>query len=235
MAKCTEQRTTAMDDLGSDGTGRGRELSGGGMRTSGRVRTFGIEEELILVDPGTGDTVPMATALLDLYVRPMEPSRAPVLTAEFQQEMIEVVTPPHSTLEALQSDITAGRAIADRAARDVGCGLLPWGHRPCPGTTPRPASALLGHGGGIWAHRAGAAYLRLPHPCVCGLAGGGRGRAGPDPDLAAGAGGAERKLALLTRRGHRVRQLPLAGLEPLAVRRSPGDPRLTRGVPPVGA
>lgn len=121
-----------MDDLGSDGTGRGRELSGGGMRTSGRVRTFGIEEELILVDPGTGETVPMATALLDLYVRPMESSRAPVLTAEFQQEMIEVVTPPHSTLEALQSDITAGRAIADRAARDVGVRVAAVGTSPLP-------------------------------------------------------------------------------------------------------
>ncbi|MFF1252935.1 glutamate--cysteine ligase [Pseudarthrobacter sp. NPDC058329] len=87
---------------------------------AGRRRTFGIEEELLLVDSGSGSAVPAAGALLNLYVRPMDLSAGPVLTAEFQQEMIEVVTPPHSTLAALQTDIVAGRAIAHQAAQDVG-------------------------------------------------------------------------------------------------------------------
>jgi carboxylate-amine ligase len=102
--------------------------------TGGRrnVRTFGIEEELLLVDPGSGDAVPMAGALLDLYVRPLESSAGPVLTAEFQQEMIEVVTPPHSTMAALQADIVAGRAIAHQAADDVGVRVAAIGTSPLP-------------------------------------------------------------------------------------------------------
>ncbi|TDL37325.1 carboxylate-amine ligase [Arthrobacter nitrophenolicus] len=102
--------------------------------TGGRrnVRTFGIEEELLLVDPGSGDAVPMAGALLDLYVRPLESSAGPVLTAEFQQEMIEVVTPPHSTMAALEADIVAGRAIAHQAGEDVGVRVAALGTSPLP-------------------------------------------------------------------------------------------------------
>ena len=102
--------------------------------TGGRrsVRTFGIEEELLLVDPGSGDAVPMAGALLDLYVRPFESSAGPVLTAEFQQEMIEVVTPPHSTMAALEADIVAGRAIAHQAGEDVGVRVAALGTSPLP-------------------------------------------------------------------------------------------------------
>lgn len=102
--------------------------------TDGRrsVRTFGIEEELLLVDPGSGDAVPMAGALLDLYVRPLESNAGPVLTAEFQQEMIEVVTPPHSTMAALEADIVAGRAIAHQAGEDVGVRVAALGTSPLP-------------------------------------------------------------------------------------------------------
>ncbi|MEV7572125.1 glutamate--cysteine ligase [Pseudarthrobacter sp. NPDC089323] len=115
-----------MDTFPSDGTG------GAGTGSGGNVRTFGIEEELLLVDPGSGDAVPMAGALLDLYVRPFESSAGPVLTAEFQQEMIEVVTPPHSTMAALEADIVAGRAIAHQAGEDVGVRVAALGTSPLP-------------------------------------------------------------------------------------------------------
>ena len=119
-----------MDTSGSDGTG-------GAQDAGVRIRTFGIEEELLLVDPGTGEAVPTAAALLGLYVRPLESSAGPVLTAEFQQEMIEVVTPPHSTLDSLEADIIAGRAIADRAAQDVGIRVAALGTSPLP-SHPHP-------------------------------------------------------------------------------------------------
>jgi carboxylate-amine ligase len=121
-----------MDGSGDNGSGTGRD-------TDGRpaVRTFGIEEELLLVDPGTGEAVPMAGALWDLYVRPMDSASGPVLTAEFQQEMIEVVTPPHSTMAALEADIIRGRAIAARAARDVGVRVAALGTSPLP-SDPHP-------------------------------------------------------------------------------------------------
>lgn len=116
-----------MDTYGNDGTGG----AGAGSRT------FGIEEELLLVDPGTGEATPLAGALLDLYVRPLEAAAGPLLTAEFQQEMIEVVTPPHATLAALQRDIIAGRAIAHQAAQDVGVRVAALGTSPLP-ADPHP-------------------------------------------------------------------------------------------------
>ena len=116
-----------MDTYGNDGTGG----AGAGMRT------FGIEEELLLVDPAKGEAVPMAGELLNLYVRPFEAGAGPVLTAEFQQEMIEVVTPPHATLAGLQQDIIAGRAIARQAAEDVGVRVAALGTSPLP-ANPHP-------------------------------------------------------------------------------------------------
>jgi carboxylate-amine ligase len=67
----------------------------------------------------------------------MDSAAGPVLTAEFQQEMIEVVTPPHSTMAALEADIVRGRAIADRAARDVGVRAAALATSPLP-TDPHP-------------------------------------------------------------------------------------------------
>ncbi|ADX74241.1 glutamate--cysteine ligase [Pseudarthrobacter phenanthrenivorans] len=123
---------TAVGTPGSDGTGS----SGQG------VRTFGVEEELLLVDPDTGEAVPLAGALLEGH-RPAgapDPSAAvgPFLTAEFQQEMIEVVTPPHSAMATLEADIIAGRSLADSAAREVGVRVAALGTSPLP-CDPHPA------------------------------------------------------------------------------------------------
>jgi carboxylate-amine ligase len=115
-------------------SGMGEELTRGARDAGGAgpLRTFGVEEELLLVDPGTGEAVPMAAELLDLYVRPLDARAGPVLTAEFQLEMIEAVTPPHAGLDALLTDIVAGRAIADRAAQDVGIRAAALGTSPLP-------------------------------------------------------------------------------------------------------
>ncbi|MDQ0674054.1 carboxylate-amine ligase [Pseudarthrobacter siccitolerans] len=115
----------------------GSVLDAGRRDTEGALRTFGVEEELLLVDPGTGEAVPVAGALWDLYVRPMDSASGPVLTAEFQQEMIEVVTPPHATMAALEADIIRGRAIADRAAQDVGVRVAALATSPLP-ADPHP-------------------------------------------------------------------------------------------------
>ena len=116
-----------MDTYGNDGNG------GAG---AGR-RTFGVEEELLLVDPANGEAVPMAGALLNLYVRPLQAGAGPVLAAEFQQEMIEVVTPPHATLARLEQDIIAGRGIARQAAGDIGVRVAALGTSPLP-ADPHP-------------------------------------------------------------------------------------------------
>ncbi|MET1085937.1 MAG: glutamate--cysteine ligase [Arthrobacter sp.] len=105
----------------------------------GRRRTFGIEEELLLVSAETGDAVPMAAGLLEGYTRPSGPGGGPFLIAEFQQEMIEVVTPPHSTMAGLEADVTAGRAMADAEARKIAIRVAALGTSPLP-CDPHPAA-----------------------------------------------------------------------------------------------
>jgi carboxylate-amine ligase len=96
-----------------------------------------MEEELLLVSPETGEPVPLASGLLEGYKRPAGPGGGPVLTAEFQQEMIEVVTPPHATMATLEADIILGRAMADAEARRVGVRAAALGTSPLP-TDPHP-------------------------------------------------------------------------------------------------
>src|ERR1700712_2069725 len=72
------------------------------------MRTFGVEEELLLVDAETGAPVPAASRLLEGYQRTTGgPSAldAPVLTSEMQEEMVEIVSPPHGDLAGLLDDI----------------------------------------------------------------------------------------------------------------------------------
>jgi glutamate---cysteine ligase / carboxylate-amine ligase len=123
-----------MDGSGAESTPAATEGRSGGER---RRRTFGMEEELLLVSPETGEPVPLAAGLLEGYKRPAGPGGGPVLTAEFQQEMIEVVTPPHSTMASLEADIILGRAMADAEARRVGVRAAALGTSPLP-TDPHP-------------------------------------------------------------------------------------------------
>ncbi|WP_142057059.1 glutamate--cysteine ligase [Pseudarthrobacter sp. B4EP4b] len=123
-----------MDGSGAESTPAATDGSRGGER---RRRTFGMEEELLLVSPETGEPVPLASGLLEGYQRPAGPGGGPVLTAEFQQEMIEVVTPPHATMATLEADIILGRAMADAEARRVGVRAAALGTSPLP-TDPHP-------------------------------------------------------------------------------------------------
>lgn len=123
-----------MDGSGAESTPAAPDGSRGGER---RRRTFGMEEELLLVSPETGEPVPLAAGLLEGFKRPAGPGGGPVLTAEFQQEMIEVVTPPHATMATLEADIILGRAMADAEARRVGVRAAALGTSPLP-TDPHP-------------------------------------------------------------------------------------------------
>lgn len=123
-----------MDGSGAESTAAATDGTRGGER---RRRTFGMEEELLLVSPETGEPVPLASGLLEGYKRPAGPGGGPVLTAEFQQEMIEVVTPPHATMATLEADIILGRAMADAEARRVGVRAAALGTSPLP-TDPHP-------------------------------------------------------------------------------------------------
>ncbi|XAS67140.1 glutamate--cysteine ligase [Micrococcaceae bacterium Sec5.7] len=102
------------------------------------MRTFGVEEELLIVDPASGRPLALAGRLLAISSSPGSTSSAdggPVLTAEFKQEQIEVQTSPCSSLDGLLEEIRRGRAAADAAARAVGARVAALATSPVPSST----------------------------------------------------------------------------------------------------
>jgi glutamate---cysteine ligase / carboxylate-amine ligase len=87
-------------------------------RESGR--TFGVEEEFLLVDPRSGEPVPVAGPALASRPTPADATPGPELASELQQEQLEAIGAVCSTLEEIAESVRAGRAVADAAARSVG-------------------------------------------------------------------------------------------------------------------
>jgi carboxylate-amine ligase len=98
------------------------------------MRTFGVEEELLIVDPESGEPLALADALLS--ARRLAADDAPNdprdlatedktvydddelgLSAELKLEQIETQTRPRLEYSVLLDQIRAGRALADKAAR----------------------------------------------------------------------------------------------------------------------
>ena len=94
------------------------------IRHSWPVRTFGVEEEVLIVDPDSGVPLPLAGELLRLHDPGAQDDsdawRGPTLAAELQQEQLEVITRPHISLDGLAGEIRAGRTYADSLARLAG-------------------------------------------------------------------------------------------------------------------
>lgn len=95
------------------------------------MRTFGVEEELLIVDPESGELLPLADELVAAQ-RGSEPTATNRLTTEFQLEQIEAVTRPHSRLADLTEDVRDGRLRADTAARTVGARVAALATSPLP-------------------------------------------------------------------------------------------------------
>ena len=115
-------------------------LSSGSFSSNGEmegepVRTFGVEEELLLVDDTTLEPLPAGEWAVDLQEQSTRSGHE--ITAELQQEQIEVASPPQTTLAGQLSAIQAGRALADEVAAKVGgrVAALP--------TAPGPVTAHL--------------------------------------------------------------------------------------------
>ncbi|WP_035781006.1 glutamate--cysteine ligase [Arthrobacter sp. H14] len=99
------------------------------------MRTFGVEEELLLVDSATGAPLPVAREVLEQH------GTDGILTKEFQLEQIEIVARPHSSIAEFAEDIRACRARADAAARAAGARVAALGTFPMrtlPHPTPHP-------------------------------------------------------------------------------------------------
>lgn len=97
------------------------------------MRTVGIEEELLIVDPVSGMPLPRAARILDIVG---ETPDGPVLKAEFKQEQIEANTRPCRTAAELFADIRSGRAMADAGARAVGSRIAAVATPPLFAATP---------------------------------------------------------------------------------------------------
>jgi carboxylate-amine ligase len=103
------------------------------------MRTFGVEEELLLVDEETGRPVPAAQRVLDAD-RSAGRSGGSLLTGEMHQEMVEAVTGVHLDALELGAEVRAGRSAADEAAKAVGVRAAALATSPLP-VHPHPTDS----------------------------------------------------------------------------------------------
>ena len=99
------------------------------------MRTLGVEEEFLIVDPRDGGPLPIAGELLrlhDLGRAAEAPPSYPMLAVELQQEQLEVIIGPHSSLSGLAAEIRAGRSYADSLARKAGARIAALATSPLP-------------------------------------------------------------------------------------------------------
>lgn len=112
------------------------------------MRTLGIEEELLLVDPESGRPLSVAGRVLRGTEAPEQRRRAGVpdrpddapggnVTEELQQQQVETDTPPRTSLDDLERDVATWRQLAIRSARESGARVLATGTSPLP-VTPKP-------------------------------------------------------------------------------------------------
>ncbi|MGN7149418.1 glutamate--cysteine ligase 2 [Arthrobacter sp. SAFR-179] len=126
------------------------------------MRTFGVEEELLIVDPESGEPLALADALLanhhvaadDLPVdaevhhtgREADYDDEMGLSAELKLEQIETQTRPCLEYGSLLEQIRAGRSLADQSARRHGARVAALATSPMASTThttPDPRYARM--------------------------------------------------------------------------------------------
>lgn len=88
------------------------------------MRTVGVEEELLIVDPRTGETRGVAD---DVIAGACDPT---AVERELHRQQVEIATSPQGELSALAQDLAAQRATAIRAAARRGAALAALGTYP---------------------------------------------------------------------------------------------------------
>lgn len=104
------------------------------------MRTVGVEEELLIVESGSGRALSMATQVLRQAGEVAEGGTGEPgggLEKELQQQQVETGTRPHTDLGELGEDIRACRRMAIDAARATGAQVA------AVGTSPLPVEPLL--------------------------------------------------------------------------------------------
>jgi carboxylate-amine ligase len=114
------------------------------------MRTFGVEEELLIVDPETGMPLALADVMLPSLVPPapgrVVAAQGPVhddagFSFELKLEQIETQTPPCLDYSELLRQLRQGRTLADQAARAHGARVAALATSPrgtATHTTPSP-------------------------------------------------------------------------------------------------
>jgi carboxylate-amine ligase len=98
------------------------------------MRTVGVEEELLIVEPTTGQPLPLGSALVG-GVEPAHPGGSfhpGGLQHELQEQQLEIDTLPCVTLPALARDLRQWRTAADEAARKAGARVAALATSPLP-------------------------------------------------------------------------------------------------------
>lgn len=123
------------------------------------LRTVGVEEEVLLVHPDTGEPMPGSAAVVDRAARD-DPGQV-VFQKELFGQMLELATTPQRDMTDLGAEILRCRKEAARLAGEIGCAVAALATCPLP-VTP----ALSAHERYRWmAGRFGTATL---DQFVCG-------------------------------------------------------------------
>ncbi|OII65438.1 carboxylate--amine ligase [Streptomyces sp. CC53] len=95
------------------------------------MRSVGVEEELLLVDPRTGEPRALSTAVLAVAARQNE-GRAHAFTKELQSHQLEFGTRPQTAMAELAADIERCRAEAAAFAAEAGAAVVALATSPLP-------------------------------------------------------------------------------------------------------
>lgn len=102
------------------------------------MRTVGVEEELLLVDPETGEPQALSAAVLARAA--VDEDDHDVFEKELHNQMLEFATHPQSGMEELRAEIVRCRKEAARHAEVSGCAVAALA------TSPLPVSPSVGMG-----------------------------------------------------------------------------------------
>ncbi|MFJ4690700.1 glutamate--cysteine ligase [Streptomyces sp. NPDC088766] len=94
------------------------------------MRTVGVEEELLLVDPETGEPQALSAAVLARATR--DRAQPDVFEKELHNQMLEFATRPQSGMDELGEEIVRIRAEAARHAGEIGCTVAALATSPLP-------------------------------------------------------------------------------------------------------
>ncbi len=121
----------ARADHGPAGVGSGARAVRADGRAQHGMRSVGVEEELLLVDPDSGRALARAAEVLRDAAAD-GPAADQDLTSELMREQVETNTQPCATLDELAAEVRRWRRVASDAAQGRGARIAAVGTSPLP-------------------------------------------------------------------------------------------------------